>query len=333
MDLVLAPPLAPSAPSSAPSSAQSSDPSSWAAPDRSLRRRAPRTRRTALVTVLGCAAALASVLVGNEAVFAIALLFAISWPLERIWRRHPVPVRRLALRTDLAYAAASPVLQFVGLVVGIVLGVLSLTWLPGLAVRPLVQALPLWLEATIGVLVFDVLVYWAHRWGHTVPLLWRFHSIHHSTTHLDWVSGFRAHPLDGVFIAPAFAFVVGAGFDGRITGGLAVVQFVVGLWAHLNVRWRLRRLRHVVLTPDFHHWHHANQPEAHNSNFSTFLPVWDLLFGTFYMPADRRPQRYGVDDAVPTTIGRQLWYPFQGLPGTWAALRARRARRAGHVSR
>lgn len=299
---------------------------SWSPPDPADRRRSPQTRRTALITALGVTAAAISAFFGNEAIFAIAFLFVISWPLERIWRRHPVPVRRLALRTDLAYAAASPALIFAGTVVAAVLAVVSLMWLPGLAFRPLVRSLPVWLELVVGVLLFDVLIYWTHRWSHTVPLLWRFHAVHHSTRHLDWVSGFRNHPLDGAFMAPVFAFFIGAGFDGRITGGLAAVQFVIGLWAHLNVRWRLRPLHRIVLTPDFHHWHHANQPEAHNTNFSTFLPLWDIVFGSYYMPADQRPQRYGVDDPVPLTIGRQLAYPFRGLRSAFRE--RRRARRA-----
>ncbi|MTA12756.1 MAG: hypothetical protein F2534_09175 [Actinobacteria bacterium] len=48
-----------------------------------------------------------------------------------------------------------------------------------------------------------------HHRSHTVPLLWRFHAVHHSTTHLDWISGFRAHPFDGAFAAPALAMLFG----------------------------------------------------------------------------------------------------------------------------
>jgi sterol desaturase/sphingolipid hydroxylase (fatty acid hydroxylase superfamily) len=308
--------MAPAAPAAPLASA-----ADWPAPDPTGRRRSPRTRRTLALTIAGAALAVASIWLGNTAVAAVGVLFVISWPLERRWRRHPVPVRRLALRTDLTYAVASPALQFIGLIATLVLAAVSLAWLPGLAFRPLVSMLPGWLRNVIGILLFDMLVYWTHRLGHTVPLFWRFHSIHHSTRHLDWVSGFRAHPLDGAFIAPAFAFVLAAGFDPQITGALTLLQFVVGIWSHLNVRWRLRPLRHVVLTPDFHHWHHANEPEAINTNFSTLLPVWDLVFGTFRMPDGPGPQRYGVDEFVPLSIGRQLIHPFrrtrppEGVPG------------------
>jgi sterol desaturase/sphingolipid hydroxylase (fatty acid hydroxylase superfamily) len=252
-------------------------------------------------------------LIGNQSVVGVMLLFAISWPLERLWRRHPVKVRRLGLRTDLAYAVASPALQFFGLAISVVVGVVSLAWVPALALRPLVNLLPIAVEALFAILLFDVLSYWTHRWAHTVGLFWRFHSVHHSTRHLDWVSGFRAHPFDGVFMAPVFAFVLGAGIDYRVVAGLGAVQFIVGLWSHLNVRWRFRALRAIVLTPDFHHWHHSNHPEAHRTNYSIFLPIWDIVFGSFHMPSDRSPTIYGVDDPVPTTFFGQLIYPFRGL--------------------
>jgi sterol desaturase/sphingolipid hydroxylase (fatty acid hydroxylase superfamily) len=298
----------------------------WSPPDRAQRRRPPRTTRTTIAVTAGVAAAAASAIwLGNAgAIVGIPLLLAICWPLERIWRRHPVPLRRIGLRTDLAYAAAAPALQFVGLVVAALVGFLSLAWLPGLAFRPIVTALPMWIQIVAGIVLFDLLVYWAHRWAHTVPLFWKFHSVHHSSRHMDWISGIRNHPFDGAFMAPAFAFLIGAGFDNVFVGGLAVLQFVIGLWAHLNVRWRLRPLRAVILTPDFHHWHHANQPEAYGKNLSVFLPIWDIVFGTFYMPADRRPMRYGVDDPVPDHLLGQLAYPMRGLRNEVRVMRNRR---------
>ncbi len=308
-------------------------PTDWTAPDPTQRRQAPRSRRTTWLVAIGTAAAIASVAVGNQAVFAIALLFVISWPLERLFRRHPVPVRRLALRTDLAYAAAQPALQLITLVVAVVVGVLSFGWLPGLLAKPLVTAVPPLAQVVGGFLLFDFLSYWTHRWSHTVPLFWRFHAVHHSTKHLDWVSGFRAHPLDGVFMAPVFAFFIAAGFDNRVTGAFAILQFLVGLGAHLNVRFRLRPLWPVVMTPEFHHWHHELDPVAHHTNYSVFLPVWDIMFGTYRMPRTERPQHYGIPGPMPDGIGKQLLFPMRGLRGEWrtwrAARRSRRADRGG----
>ncbi len=96
------------------------------------------------------------------------MLFVLSWPLERLWRRHPVGVRRLGVRTDLAYALLTPVLQIVGLAAGYVLGVLSLAWLPALTLRPLVGTMPGAVRAVLAVALFDLAIYWTHRLSHTV---------------------------------------------------------------------------------------------------------------------------------------------------------------------
>ena len=294
------------------------------------RQPAPRTRRATVLVALAVVIAIASAFVGNEAVGAIAALFVISWPLERLFRRHPVPVRRLALRTDLAYAAAQPALQIVSLVVGLIIGLLSLAWIPGLLLRPFVTSLPPLAQVIGGFLLFDFLAYWTHRWAHTVPVFWRFHSVHHSTRHLDWVSGFRAHPLDGIFIAPIIVLFVAAGIDNRITGALAILQFLVGLGAHLNVRFRLRPLWPLVMTPEFHHWHHEVRHEAHNSNFSTFLPVWDMMFRTYRMPRDQRPQHYGIPGPMPNGIVQQLVFPLRGARNDWRGWRHSRKQRKTH---
>jgi sterol desaturase/sphingolipid hydroxylase (fatty acid hydroxylase superfamily) len=151
--------------------------------------------------------------------------------------------------------------------------------------------------------------------------LWRFHSVHHSTRHLDWISGFRNHPLDGVLLAPPFAFLLAAGVGAGTSGVLLVVQIVTGLFLHANVRWRWRPLQKFVITPEFHHWHHANEPDALNRNYAALLPVWDLMFRTFHCPADRRPTVYGVAQPVPTGIIAQLRVPLAGLVSRLRGLR------------
>jgi sterol desaturase/sphingolipid hydroxylase (fatty acid hydroxylase superfamily) len=251
----------------------------------------------------------------------VILLFVLVVPFEKLFPRHPQRLRRPGLGTDLVYGLAGRGLAVFGLVVGAVIGVLSLLWVPGLLLRPFVGLLPGPLKVAVAFLLFDLLVYWAHRWSHEVPFLWRFHLVHHSSKQMDWVSGVRAHPLDGLVVAPVFVFLISAGFNPKLSGALVVVQVVTGLFLHANVRWRWRPLHRVVITPEFHHWHHADETDAHWTNYSTFLPVWDLLFGTYFMPASRRPQVYGSRDFVPDTLLAQLWHPLRGLPTPWSVLR------------
>jgi sterol desaturase/sphingolipid hydroxylase (fatty acid hydroxylase superfamily) len=244
----------------------------------------------------------------------IILLLVIVKPFERFFPRHRQRMRRVGLGTDIAYGLAGPALRLAQNVVGVAIGVVSLAWLPGLLVRPLVIRLPGPIQIVLGFVALDALTYWLHRFGHEVAFLWRFHKVHHSSPQLDWVSGLRVHPLDGAFLAPPLVFLVVAGVPLKATGVLAVLQLLIGLFLHANVRWRLRPLQRVVATPEFHHWHHANEPDALNHNYASFLPIWDLMFGTWFMPAGRRPERYGMDEPIPDGLVAQLRQPWQGLP-------------------
>lgn len=262
-----------------------------------------------------------SLAVETESVFVLPLLFVLIVPFEKLFPRHRQKLRRHHVVHDMGYALSGPVLNFIGVLAAIPIAIITLGWVPGLAIRPLIALIPGSVMPFVGLALFDLAIYWTHRWYHEVPFLWRFHSIHHSTEHLDWVSGFRNHPLDGTLIAPAFMFLLAAGFSSEFTGALAVVQIVLGLFLHANVRWRLKWLHKIVITPEFHHWHHANEPGAINSNYSVFLPAWDLLFGTYFMPKDRRPQRYGVNEYIPDGMVAQLHHPLRGAGNPLTAIR------------
>ncbi len=265
------------------------------------------TLRLLAVVLIGAAIALdAGLLIG------VPVLFVLIVPFEKMFPRHRgQKIRRRGVGTDLGYALATPILQIVGVVTAGAVGLLSFAWLPGLLVSPLVHRLPPVVAALLAVVLFDLAVYWAHRWAHEVPALWRFHAVHHSPEHMDWISGFRSHPVDGLVIGPAVVFLLTAGFQPELTGALAAVNIVTGLFLHANVRWRWRPLHRVVATPEFHHWHHANEADAHCSNYSGFLPIWDVVFGTFYVPANKRPVRYGVDEPMPEGMVAQLVGPVR----------------------
>ncbi len=267
-----------------------------------------------LTTAIAAGIVLASLAFDLGVIGIVVALFVIVVPFEKLFPRHRGQrIRRPQLGTDIGFALAGPILNVVGVAVAIVVGIVTLAWIPGLLLRPIVAMIPAALMPVAGIALFDLTIYWVHRWSHEVPLLWRFHAIHHSTEHLDWISGFRSHPFDGALVAPPFFFLLAAGFSAEFSGALAVIQIVVGIFLHANVRWRLRPLHRIVITPEFHHWHHTNEADAINTNYSVFLPAWDLLFGTYFMPKDRRPSVYGVNEYVPTGMWRQLMYPFRGV--------------------
>ena len=263
---------------------------------------------------------LATIIIGSgvfislEGVTIVIFLFIVVVPFERLFpRQKHQGFKRPHLDLDIGYAMAAPFLNILALAVGIFVGIVSLAWIPGLLIAPYVAMIPSQYKLIVGILLFDMTTYWAHRFYHEVPILWKFHSIHHSTEHMDWVSGFRGHPFDGTLIVPAIVFLLAAGFETEQIGFLAIFQIVFGLFLHANVRFRFKIFDRFIMTPEFHHWHHSNEEDAIWSNYSTFLPLWDMLFGTYFMPKDdRRPQIYGVDEIVPMTMAEQLKYPFEG---------------------
>lgn len=241
------------------------------------------------------------------------VLFVLVVPFEKLFPRHDQKIRRPFLGLDMSYAFTGALLTAASVVVIAPVAILTFAWLPGLAVRPLFAALPPVGQLILGFALFDFVIYWAHRWAHEVPFLWRFHSVHHSVHTMDWVSGFRNHPLDGIILAPAIAFLLAAGVSLEATGVFAILQIVTGIFLHANVRWQWRPIQRLIITPEFHHWHHANEPDSINHNYSVFLPLWDMLFGTWFMPKNRRPQVYGIDGYMPPTLLSQLAHPFRGL--------------------
>lgn len=253
------------------------------------------------------AAAIAFALaVRPTAIVGIALLFLVFVPLERAFALRHQRVLRRGLLTDLTHLLVNTTLVAVVTIGLVVVGALPLIWLRPLDVEsllPTAGAIPL---AVVLVVVGN---YWGHRLTHTVPLLWRFHSVHHSIEQMDWVASGRLHPIDSAF-TQAFTFLplFLLGYDAGVFAGVSVFVTLLALFQHANVRLRFPGVRWVVNTPEWHHWHHALDADARDTNFG--LPIVDLAFGTAFLPPGRRPIGFGIPDPVPDGYLRHLAYPF-----------------------
>ncbi len=62
--------------------------------------------------------------------------------------------------------------------------------------RQAVASQPLWLQFIEIMVLTDFVQYWFHRAFHQIPALWRFHAIHHSAQHMDWLAGSRMHLIE-----------------------------------------------------------------------------------------------------------------------------------------
>jgi len=89
------------------------------------------------------------------------------------------------------------------------------------------------------------------------------------------------------------------------------IGIVWGFFIHANVNWRFGPLEWLVSTPAFHHWHHTNDGPAYiNKNYAPMLPWVDKMFGTLYLPKDKQPARYGIDQPISPVLFGQLVEPF-----------------------
>jgi lathosterol oxidase len=244
----------------------------------------------------------------------LLLLAIVFVPLERGFARlREQRILRPGFRTDVCHFFASHLLVQVSVLLAMAPAALLFRSDALAPVHEVVRGFPLWLQAIQILLVADLFQYAAHRAMHAVPVLWRFHAIHHSSRALDWLAGSRLHLVD-IAIVRAVTFLPLHALGFHETALLAYLVFVSfhAVWIHANWRFELRWLSPWLATPAYHHWHHAVDAEAIDTNFAVHVPVIDRLFGTQHLPPGRWPAGYGVaGDPVPDGFAAQVAWPFR----------------------
>jgi len=165
--------------------------------------------------------------------------------------------------------------------------------------RRSVAAQPWWLQAIEVVVLSDFLIYWGHRLQHRVGFLWRFHAVHHTAEHLDWLAAHREHPLDTIYTVglinlPAFLL----GFPLETIAGFIAFRGIWAIYIHSNVRLPIGPLRWFIGAPELHHWHHDRARDA--GNYANISPLMDIIFGTYRCP-DHEPEAFGIHGPSPRT--------------------------------
>jgi len=178
------------------------------------------------------------------------------------------------------------------------------------------HGLPIWLQAVLMVLVVDFVRYWIHRWEHQNDTLWRLHSVHHSVEQLYWLNTARFHPLEKALqmLADSLPFLLMA-VDERVLALYYVAYAMNGFFQHCNIHLRYGPLNYIVGSAETHRWHHSRVPRESNANYGSTVAVWDVLFGTWYLPDDREIADLGLQDpAYPKSFSRLLRAPFKSTP-------------------
>jgi sterol desaturase/sphingolipid hydroxylase (fatty acid hydroxylase superfamily) len=158
---------------------------------------------------------------------------------------------------------------------------------------------------------------------HKIPILWRFHRVHHTDEDLDASSAIRFHPVEivfSIFVKAAAVVLLGA-------PALVVVVFEAlvngsALFNHANMKLPAsvdRVIRLVFVTPDMHRIHHSVVRRETDSNYGFALSLWDRLFRTYNAEpeAGHDGMVVGLDtwqDEAPTRLLWSLSLPFRNPP-------------------
>ena len=264
------------------------------------------------------------------------LCFIIFGLVERRWPAHPArPLTREFWTTDvLHFFISSTIYKFA--VIFIMARIAGLVTYPDAieAIRSSIGAQPLWLQFIEVVIVSDFVQYWMHRWAHEIPFLWRIHSVHHSSEHMDWVASARAHPVDQIIRRVATLFVL-------LVLGMSETTFYIywfifaplhSFFIHANFGKRIPFIRYIITTPEYHHWHHVMYPV--DKNYSGRFPLFYWMFATYHIPNAEKSSTYGCHEKVHRGYLAQLLHPFRQaepiephdtLPGDSAKLGAETA--------
>jgi sterol desaturase/sphingolipid hydroxylase (fatty acid hydroxylase superfamily) len=178
---------------------------------------------------------------------------------------------------------------------------------------------PLWLEVVLAILILDLAIWAQHLVTHKVPILWRFHRVHHADRDFDVTTALRFHPVEilaSMMLKIGLVYLLGP-------AALAVLLFEIilngtAMFNHSNLRlplWLDRAVRLVLVTPDMHRVHHSIHRHEHDSNYGFALSVWDRIFRT-YRPkpeAGHDLMTVGLEwqDERPSRLGWALMLPFR----------------------
>jgi len=245
----------------------------------------------------------------------------LEWIFPKVRQEQP-PLQE-GWKLDLGFFGLNHLTIGVFLVVSTYLAHQYFGWAVNANVQAHVVALPAVVRFLLVILAADFVEFVSRRAYHEVPFLWRIHAIHHSPKAMDWLSGSRLHFLKplvthSVVLAPIFLL----GFPQETIFAYLIFISVQSVLIHSNIRMDVGWLRCLIVATPFHHWHHTADAEALGKNYTARPPLFDMLFGTFFLPAGRWPRHYGTVKPVPKNMLGQFLYPITGTVAEFLEERA-----------
>jgi sterol desaturase/sphingolipid hydroxylase (fatty acid hydroxylase superfamily) len=184
--------------------------------------------------------------------------------------------------------------------------------------------LPGWVEFGVSFLLMDLAFYYWHVANHRLPILWRFHNVHHIDPDLDVSTAFRFHfgeiALSSLFSLAAVSLI---GISGWAFAIYQVLFQAEVLFHHSNVRLPIhfeRLLSKVLVTPRMHGIHHSQVQHENNSNFGTVFTWWDRVHRTLGLNIPQSQIVIGIPGyslAEDNRVGNALLLPFRKQRDYW----------------
>ncbi|SLN21213.1 Fatty acid hydroxylase superfamily protein [Roseovarius litorisediminis] len=179
--------------------------------------------------------------------------------------------------------------------------------------------LPLWITIVATVLVFDLAIWAQHLITHKIPILWRFHRVHHSDRDIDVTTAIRFHPMEIAFsmlLKIGLVYLLGPPAVGVIL--FEIILNGTAMFNHANIKlplWLDAIVRLVLVTPDMHRVHHSDMRHEHDSNYGFSLSIWDRMFGTYIAQPEKGHDGMTIglqwQDDRPSKLGWSLMLPFR----------------------
>jgi sterol desaturase/sphingolipid hydroxylase (fatty acid hydroxylase superfamily) len=171
---------------------------------------------------------------------------------------------------------------------------------------------PVVLQVVLMILAADLMRYWLHRACHRYMPLWQLHAVHHSPGRLYWLNVGRFHPLEKAlqFLFDALPFIL-LGVTQEVLSMYFIFYAINGFFQHSNVRARFGWLNYLISSAELHRWHHSAKKEESDRNFGNNIILWDLCFGTYFLPQNRQVGELGlINRSYPSSFIEQLKTPF-----------------------
>jgi sterol desaturase/sphingolipid hydroxylase (fatty acid hydroxylase superfamily) len=171
---------------------------------------------------------------------------------------------------------------------------------------------PLWAQAVLMILAVDFMRYWLHRAAHQNDTLWRLHSVHHSVEQMYWLNTARFHVLEKAMqmALDSLPFLLMA-VEPTVLALYYMAYAANGFFQHCNIELHYGILNYIVGSAETHRWHHSRVPRESNANYGNTVIVWDLVFGTWFLPPERTVQQLGLQDpGYPKSFWALMRAPF-----------------------